>query len=99
MALQATSPIIKEGISYPYFTVNLAVSPNISENEIGGSVALRLTPYRVLENGSFEFCESETKAMAYADVFKNIAEGDSNLGAIVSGIMGKIQDFILAKGL
>lgn len=99
MALQPTSPIIKDGISYPYFTVNLAVSPNISESEIGGSVALRLTPYRVLENGTFEFCESETKALAYADVFKNIAEGDSNLGAIVSGIMGKIQDFILAKGL
>lgn len=99
MALQATSPIIKDGISYPYFTVNMAVSPNISETDIGGSVAIRLTPYRVLENGTFEFCESETKALAYADVFQAIAQGDSNLGNIVSGIMGKIQEFILAKGI
>jgi len=99
MALQASSPIIKDGNSYPYFTVNLAVSPNISTNDIGGSVALRLTPYRVLEDGSFEFCESETKAMAYGDVFQTIAQGDSDLGNIVSGIMGKIQEFILAKGL
>jgi hypothetical protein len=98
MALQASTPIIKDGISYPYFIVNLAVSPNIQANDIGGSVALRLTPYRVLEDGSLEFCEEATKAVAYADVFKNISEGDSDLGAIVSGIMGKIQEFIIAKG-
>ena len=98
MALQSSSPIIKDGISYPYLTVNLAVSPNISENQIGGSVALRLTPYRVLENGTFEFCEAETKALAYADVFQAIAEGDANLEVIVSGIMGKIQEFIIVKG-
>lgn len=98
MALQASTPIIKDGISYPYFIVNLAVSPNIQANDIGGSVALRLTPYRVLEDGSLEFCEEATKAVAYADVFKNISEGDSDLANIVSGIMGKIQEFIIAKG-
>lgn len=99
MAISASSPIIKDGISYPYFTVNLAVSPNIQGNDIGGSVALRLTPYRVLEDGSNEFCESETKALAYADVFQNIAQGDTDLLAVVSGIMAKIQEFILAKGI
>lgn len=98
MALQASTPIIKDGISYPYFVVNLAVSPNIQANDIGGSVSLRLTPYRILEDGSFEFCAEETKAVAYADVFKNISEGDSDLANIVSGIMGKIQEFIIAKG-
>lgn len=98
MALQASTPIIKDGIEYPFYTVNLAVSPNISASDIGGSVALRLTPYRVLEDGSFEFCAEETKALAYADVFQSIAEGDSDLANIVSGIMGKIQEFIIAKG-
>lgn len=98
MALKASTPIIKDGISYPYFVVNLAVSPNIQANDIGGSVALRLTPYRVLEDGSLDFCAEETKAFAYGDVFKNIAEGDSDLANIVSGVMGKIQEFILAKG-
>jgi hypothetical protein len=99
MAISATTPIIKDGISYPYFTVNLAVSPNIQGNDIGGSVALRLTPYRVLEDGNLEFCESDTKAVAYGDVFQNIAQGDADLGNVVSGIMGKIQEFILSKGL
>jgi hypothetical protein len=98
MALQASTPIIKDGIEYPFYTVNLAVSPNIQENDIGGSVALRLTPYRILEDGSFEFCAEETKALAYVDVFQSIADGDSDLGVIVSGIMGKIQEFIIAKG-
>lgn len=98
MALQASTPVIKDGIEYPFYTVNLAVSPNITETDIGGSVALRLTPYRVLEDGTFEFCADETKAVAYADVFQSIAQGDSDLGNIVIGIMGKIQEFIIAKG-
>jgi hypothetical protein len=98
MALQASTPIIKDGIEYPFYTVNLAISPNVEGTNIGGSVALRLTPYRVLADGTFEFCAEETKAVAYADVFKIITQGDSALGVIASGIMEKIQEFIIAKG-
>lgn len=99
MPLQASSPIENNEIEYPYYTVNLAVSPKIEANDIGGSVALKLTPYRVLENGDLEFCHDKTKHLAYADVFQEIANGDTALLAIVSGIMEKIQEFILAKGL
>jgi len=98
MALTATTPIIKDGNEYPFFTVNLAISPNINGTNIGGSVAIRLTPYRLLESGELEFCEEETRAVAYSNVFETIAEGDSDLGEIVSGIMQKIQTFITVKG-
>jgi len=99
MILQATSPIIKDGICYPYFTVNLAISPVISNNNVGASLALRLTPYRILESGEIELCPEETRAYAYADVFQTISQGDSNLDAIANGMMEKIQNFILAKGI
>jgi hypothetical protein len=99
MVLSASTPIIKDGISYPHFTVNLAISPVISNSNVGATFALRLTPYRILESGEIELCPEETRAYAYADVFQTIAQGDSNLDAIANGIMEKIQNFILAKGI
>lgn len=99
MILQASSPIIKDGNEYPFYTINLAISPKIQGSVVGGSVALRLTPYRVLENGDIDFCLDETKAVAYGDVLEAIAQGDSNLELVISSIMAKIQEFILAKGL
>ena len=99
MVLSASTPIIKDGISYPYFTVNLAISPVISNNNVGATFAIRLTPYRILESGEIELCPEETRAYAYGDVFQTIAQGDSILDAAANGIMEKIQSFILAKGI
>jgi hypothetical protein len=99
MALESSSPTIHNDNEYPFFTVNLAVSPKIEANDIGGSVAIKLTPYRILEGGEIEPCPEKAKSLAYADVFQEIANGDMELLAIVSGIMTKIQEFILAKGL
>jgi hypothetical protein len=98
MPIQSTQPITISGNTYPYLTVNLAISPLV-ENYIGGSVALKLTPYRELPEGGFEFIEDEAKAVTYLDVFKTIQEGDAELGAVVYGIMGAIQQFIIDKGL
>ena len=51
MPIQSTNPIVVDGIEYPYYTVNLAISPLVKETEVGASVAMRLTPYRELEGG------------------------------------------------
>jgi hypothetical protein len=100
MALfNSSNPIVKEGITYPHLAMNLAISPNITETNIGGSVAIRLTPYRVLENGTFEFLHDETKALSYGDVFENIAQGDSALAIAAGTIVQGVQGLINAKGL
>lgn len=98
MPIISTQPIQQDGNTYPYLSVNLAVSPLV-EDHIGGSIALKLTPYRELEEGGFEFLEDQAKNVVYLDVFKTIAEGDTVLGQSVQQIMGAIQLYINGKGL
>ena len=98
MPIISTQPIQQNGNTYPYLSVNLAVSPLV-EDHIGGSIALKLTPYRELEEGGFEFLEDQAKNVVYLDVFKTIAEGDTVLGQSVQQIMGAIQLYINGKGL
>ena len=52
MPIQSTKPIVKDGVEFPYFLVNLAVSPLVQETNIGASCAMKLTPYRVKEDGT-----------------------------------------------
>ena len=96
MPITSTNPIIKDGVEYPYFTVNLAVSPLIQETNIGGSCAMKLTPYRVKEDGTFEFLEEDAIPFSYLDVF---ATGDSDLIKATTSIMGAIQQFIIDKNI
>ena len=98
MPITTTQPIQQNGNTYPYLSVNLAVSPLI-EDQIGGSIALKLTPYREIEEGGFEFLEDQAKNIVYLDVFKTIDEGDEVLGQSVQMIMGAIQLYINGKGL
>jgi hypothetical protein len=96
MPITSTNPIIKDGIEYPYFTVNLAVSPFIQETDIGGSCAMKLTPYRVKEDGTFEFLEENAIPFSYLDVF---ITGDTDLVKATMTIMGSIQQFIIDKNI
>jgi hypothetical protein len=101
MPIVSTQPIEQDGKSYPYLTVNLAISPLVKDY-IGGSVALRLVPYRektVEEGGGFEMLDDQAKAVVYLDVFATIDQGDVELGQAVNGIMSSIQQFIIDKGL
>ena len=94
MPITSTNPIVKDGIEYPYFTINLAVSPFIQETNIGGSCAMRLTPYRVTKDGNFEFLEEDAIPFSYLDVFSS---GDADLIKATTSIMGAIQQFIIDK--
>ena len=98
MPITSTQPIQQNGHTYPYLSVNLAVSPLV-EDSIGGSIAMKLTPYRELQEGGFEFLEDQAKNVVYLDVFKTIAEGDTVLSQSVQQIMGAIQLYINGKGL
>jgi hypothetical protein len=96
MPITSTNPIEVDGVEYPYFMVNLAISPLVKPTDIGGSVAMKLTPYRVLEDGSSESLPDNSTAITYLDVFES---GDADAITAAGTIMYAIQDFINAKEL
>jgi len=99
MPIQASIPIEYNGEQYPYYGVNLAISPKWDSTDVGGTVAMRLTPYRILQDGTIEKLDEQSKAVVYLDVFLEIAAGDTQLESAVTSIMGAIQQFIIDKGL
>lgn len=96
MPIQSTNPIEVDGIVYPYFMINLAISPLVKPTEIGGSVAMRLTPYRVLEDGSSDSLQDNSIPITYMDVFES---GDTDAINAAATIMGALQQFITDKNL
>ena len=98
MPLQSTNPTELNGNQYPYLGLNLSISSLWQPNEVGGSVAMRLIPYRTLEDNSTEKLDDMAKPVVYFDVFKE-AQNDPALAHVVGTIMGAIQQFIVDKGL
>ena len=96
MPITAVKPIIKDGVEYPYLLVNLAVSPLVQETTIGASCAMKLTPYRVNEDGTFEMLNDDAIPFSYLDVF---SAGDKDLLKATETIIGAIQEFIIAKNI
>ena len=96
MPLISTNPTIVDGKEYPYFLVNLSISPYDAPR--GASVALRLTPYRNEELGGIESLPDQAKAVSLLDVFE-VAESDPAFEKAVAGIMRTLQEFINDKGL
>ena len=96
MPIQSTNPIVVDGVEYPYYTVNLAISPLIKETEVGASVAMRLTPYRELEGGKTDVLQGYDRPVVYLDVF---ASEDVPAETAAYNILSVIQQFITEKGL
>ena len=96
MPITSTNPIEVDGVEYPYFMINLAISPLVKPNDIGASVAMRLTPYRVLEDGSSESLPDNSTPITYMDVFES---GDTDAINAAMSIMGALQTFINEKNL
>jgi hypothetical protein len=96
MPIQSTNPVTVDGVEYPYYTVNLAISPLIKDTEVGASVAMRLTPYRELEGGTPDVLQGHDTPVVYLDVF---ASEDMPAENAAYGILGIIQQFVTDKGL
>lgn len=96
MPIQSTNPIEINGETYPYLMINLAISPLVKPTDIGGSVAMRLTPYRVLPDGSSESLPDNSIPITYLDVFES-NDNDAIKSAI--SIMSALQTFINDKNL
>ena len=101
MPISKSQPIQQDGKTYPYVSVNLAISPLV-EDYIKGSIAMKLTPYREVpeaEGGGFEFLDDQPVNVVYLDVFETMENGDTQLANAVYTIMGAIQQFIIDKNL
>jgi hypothetical protein len=96
MPIQSTNPIVVDGVEYPYYTVNLAISPLVKDTEVGASVAMRLTPYRELDGGAPDVLQGHDTPVVYLDVF---ASEDVPAETAAYNILGVIQQFIIEKGL
>ena len=97
MPLTSNNPTVVDGVEYPYYLINLAISPLIKPSDVGGSVAIRFTPYRVLEDGSPESLGNDYQTpIVYMDVFES---NDTDALQATSVIMGALQEFINAKNL
>lgn len=96
MPITSKNPTIVDGVEYPYFLINLAISPYDAPK--GASVALKLTPYRNLESGTIEQLPEHVKMVSMIDVFE-VAETDPIFEKAIAGIMTTLQTFINEKGL
>lgn len=96
MPLLSTNPLVIEGKTYDKYLVNLSISPYDAPN--GASVAMRLTPYRTLEDDTIETQPNHVKAVSLLDVFA-VAQNDPHFEKAIAGIMSTIQEFINDKEL
>ena len=97
MPLTLNTPKIVDGIEYPYVTANLAISPLVEETNIGGSAVIVFKPYRILEDGTFEFLDEQIP-FVYLDVFVAAAT-DPVLAETLMNIFGSLQQFITDKNI
>lgn len=96
MPIQSTNPIVIDGVEYPYYLVNLAISPLVKTTEVGASVAMRLTPYRETETSEIQVLSDHDTPVVYLDVF---ASEDIPAETAAYNILAVIQQFIIEKGL
>ena len=96
MPITSKNPIEVDGNIYPYFMFNLAISPLVKPTDIGASVAMRLTPYRLLEDGSSVSLPDNSIPITYMDVFQS--EDTDAINSAIS-IMSALQTFINDKNL
>jgi hypothetical protein len=97
MKIKSTKPTIKNGVEYPYFAVSLSMSPLWKPN-LGASVAIRFTPFRELEDGTYEAIPNEPKAISLLDIFET-AQGDPAFEDAIQGMLKTLQDLVDKKEL
>jgi hypothetical protein len=97
MPITATTPFEKDGKQYPHYLINLSISPNLMNESVGASVAMKLTPYKENEDGTIEQLNEECKSLVYLDVYQDILNGDKVLEEAVYKIAYAIQDLIKDK--
>lgn len=93
--MNASNPITIEGIQYPKFSLNLAISGRYLGNGFSdANVAMRLIP-TAIENG--EVITADEAAIGI--VLGSLAGSDAATQQAVGAIQAALQAYITAKGL
>lgn len=97
MAIYTNQHVEKNGKVYDKLAVNLAMSPMSHSDGYGVSIAVRLTPYYLGEEGP-EQLEEGVKAVVYGDATVD-AQNDPAVAQFLMALEAAGQAFIDAKGL
>lgn len=97
MAINTSHPIKANGKTYDKFAVSLSISSLAHSDGYGVSIAARLTPYCITEEGP-ELLEEQAKLVVYGDATVD-AQSDPVLTEFLRALEQAGQTFILAKGL
>lgn len=95
--MNTNQPIVKDGNTYDKYAVNLALSPMWKSDGMGVSIAVRLTPYRIGDEGP-DHLDDEARAVVYGDATVDAAN-DPVLAEFLRAIEAAGQAFIDAKGI
>jgi len=97
MKIEATEPLVKDGVEYPYYAVSMSMSP-VWKPGLGCSVSIRLTPFRETQDGAIDKLVQHPVAVSIIDVFAE-NNGDEHLETAIAQIMSKLQDLVDNKKL
>lgn len=97
MAIHTNQPVERDGKIYDRLAVNLAMSPMWRADGQGVSIAVRLTPWRVGDDGP-EQLDDEARAVVYGDATQD-AQTDPDLAQFLRALEAAGQAFIDAKEL
>lgn len=97
MAITTNNPIERDGKVYDKLAVNLAMSPMWRADGLSVSIAVRLTPWRVGDDGP-EWLDDAAQAVVYGDATQD-AHSDPHLAQFLRALGDAGQAFIDAKGL
>jgi hypothetical protein len=93
--MNASSPITIDGIEYPKYSLNLAITGKYNgDDSTDANVAMRLVPTRI-ENG--EVLTADGAAIGI--VLGSLAGADEVTQQAVGAIQSALQAYITAKGL
>lgn len=97
MAILISTPIEKDGKIYDKLAAYLALSPIENGTGFGASIAVRLVPYRIGQQGP-ESLEEYAQSVVYGDALK-AAETDPVVAQFLSALEAAGQTFVLSKGI
>lgn len=97
MPFTRSTPLEIDGKTYPYYAVQLVISPRISAQNVAAAVVVNLTPYLVDSNGNIESRPDLVRPVIISDAYSK-AVSDPVLAQALAGISLEIQAFIDGNG-
>lgn len=93
--MTTTQPLIIDGIQYPYYSANLAITTSFVNGQLQANAAMRLVPTYLDENGNGVTKEELAKSVVVGTV-RGLDEAEQEA---MLAIHQAVQNYITVKGL